>query len=72
MSTQLLTSETRQPPSHDYRRVATLGIVIIVITFGVFGLWAALAPLNSAAVAPGTVTALSRHRTPGAPSARSQ
>ena len=32
------------------------GILIAVAVFGVFGLWATLAPLNGAAHAPGTVT----------------
>ena len=32
------------------------GILIAVAVFGVFGLWATLAPLNGAAYAPGTVT----------------
>ncbi len=32
-----------------------LGLLVIAVTFGGFGLWAALAPLDSAAVAPGKV-----------------
>ncbi len=39
------------------------GIVVLVITFGVFGLWAAFAPLDSAALAPGTVTVKNYRRT---------
>jgi HlyD family type I secretion membrane fusion protein len=50
-------------PTHDYRRVATIGIGIIVGTFGVLGLWAAVAPLNSAVVAHGTVAVQSSRQT---------
>lgn len=51
----MLPMKALQRPSHDYRRVATIGLAIIVVTFGIFGLWAALAPLSSAVVAPGVV-----------------
>jgi multidrug efflux pump subunit AcrA (membrane-fusion protein) len=37
-------------------RPRMVGIVIVILTFGIFGLWAAFAPLQSAALAPGTVT----------------
>lgn len=40
-----------------------LGVVVVVITFGIFGVWAALAPLNSAALAPGTVTVKNYRKT---------
>ena len=33
-----------------------IGVIIVVITFGVFGLWTLVAPLQSAALAPGIVT----------------
>lgn len=33
-----------------------VGIVVVLLTFGVFGIWAALAPLQSAALAPGVVS----------------
>ena len=33
-----------------------IGIAVVVLTFGVFGLWATLAPLDSAALAPGIVS----------------
>jgi epimerase transport system membrane fusion protein len=32
-----------------------IGIIIVSITFGVFGMWSLIAPLDSAALAPGTV-----------------
>ncbi len=44
-------------PNHDYRRVGTIGLVIIGVTFGLFGLWAAFAPLGSAVIAHGELTA---------------
>lgn len=33
-----------------------IGIVVVVLTFGVFGVWAGFAPLQSAALAPGVVS----------------
>ncbi len=41
----------------------TLGIVIIILFFGVFGGWAAIAPLQSAAVAPGVVNVETKRKT---------
>lgn len=38
------------------RTVRYVGFWIVFLTFGVFGSWAALAPLDSAALAPGVVT----------------
>ena len=46
----------------DPTRPIRIGGVIIVLTFGVFGLWAALAPIDSAAVAPGVVMVESNRR----------
>ena len=37
------------------RRPRRRGLIILAITFGGFGLWSLLAPLQSAALAPGTV-----------------
>lgn len=39
----------------DHRPAATLGWAVIAIAFGGLALWSALAPLSSAAIAPGTV-----------------
>jgi HlyD family type I secretion membrane fusion protein len=47
----------------DPRRPIRIGAVIIFLTFGVFGVWAAVAPIDSAAVAPGVVTVESNRRT---------
>lgn len=47
----------------DTRRPLVLGAVLIVVTFFGVGLWAATAPLDSAAIAPGFVTVESNRRT---------
>lgn len=60
---QMTTANEKRPPDHDYRRVAVLGLAIIGITFGVFGVWAALAPLSSAVVAPGVIAVESSRQT---------
>jgi len=49
--------DTTSPHSYsDDRRVRLLGLVAVLVVFGVFGAWATLAPLSSAALAPGAVT----------------
>jgi HlyD family type I secretion membrane fusion protein len=50
-------------PSHDIRRVASIGIGIIVATFGVVGLWAAVVPLSSAVIGNGAVSTESNRQT---------
>ena len=47
----------------DPRRPIRIGAVIIFLTFGVFGLWASVAPIDSAAMAPGVVMVESNRRT---------
>ena len=37
------------------KRPRFIGVVIVIITFGIFGLWSLVAPLQSAALAPGKV-----------------
>lgn len=64
----------RQAPSADYRRYSRLGWLILAIVFGVFGVWAATAPLSGAVVATGEMAASSntktvRHRDGGVVSA---
>ncbi|MEW6255404.1 MAG: HlyD family type I secretion periplasmic adaptor subunit [Pseudomonadota bacterium] len=49
-------------PSSDYRRVASKGYGLIILTFGVFGGWAALASIDSAVIAPGVVSVESRRQ----------
>lgn len=51
-------SEAMSDPTRPIR----IGGVIILLTFGVFGLWASLAPIDSAAVAPGVVAVESNRR----------
>ena len=49
------------PQSFDDRRMRWIGMLIVLIMFGGFGTWAVLAPLSSAAQAPG-VTAVESYR----------
>jgi HlyD family secretion protein len=44
------------PQSSDWRRPARLGYLVIFLTFGVGGAWAAIAKVNSAVVAPAFVS----------------
>ena len=46
-----------------WRRPALLGYAVIIITFGVMGTWSAMARLDRAVVAPGTVTIESSRKT---------
>lgn len=47
----------------DDRAIRRLGLVLVLVVFGGFGAWASLAPLNSAAVAPGVITVESYRKT---------
>ncbi len=49
-------------PTSD-RRSRFIGFLIVFVTFGIFGTWAAFAPLESAALAPGVVTVQSYRKT---------
>lgn len=49
-------------PVADYRRVAAKGYALIILTFGVFGGWAAFASINSAVIAQGVVSVESRRQ----------
>ncbi len=51
------------PAQVDDRRLRWLGIVIVLIVFGGFGTWAMLAPLSSAANAPGVIAVESYRKT---------
>lgn len=55
-----ITSETYQTDEKHYRRI---GLWIFIIVFGGFGIWAAVAPLGSAALAPGLVAVESYRKT---------
>jgi HlyD family type I secretion membrane fusion protein len=54
-----------QPDSPEYyaRRSIRLGMWMIALVFGIFGLWSAFAPLNSAAIATGKVILDSNKKT---------
>lgn len=45
------------------RKIRRLGFGIVLVTFGVFGTWAAMAPLDGAAYAPGVVTVQAYRKT---------
>lgn len=47
----------------DDAPVRRIGYLMLLVTFGLFGGWAALAPLDSAALAPGVVTVKSYRKT---------
>lgn len=49
-------------PTSD-RKVRRLGVVIVSVTFGLFGTWASFAPLDGAAYAPGVVTVQTYRKT---------
>ncbi len=51
-----------QPQIND-RPIRRIGYLILFLTFGLFGSWAVLAPLDSAALAPGVVTVKSYRKT---------
>jgi HlyD family type I secretion membrane fusion protein len=57
---QALPETPERPP---VRRPLLAAAIIILIFFGGFGTWAALAPLDSAALAPGRVTVASNRKT---------
>lgn len=57
-----LSVETTDLPVDD-RPTRRVGYLILFLTFGLFGSWATLAPLDSAALAPGVVTVKSYRKT---------
>ena len=57
-----LSAETTDLPVDD-RPTRRAGYLILLLTFGLFGGWATLAPLDSAALAPGVVTVKSYRKT---------
>jgi HlyD family secretion protein/S-layer protein transport system membrane fusion protein len=50
-------------PSDNFRRAAAIGFGIIFFTFGVVGIWAAVAPLDSAVIAHGVLSVESNRKT---------
>jgi membrane fusion protein, epimerase transport system len=48
--------EGPRPILSDDSRIRRQGLILVLVVFGGFGAWASLAPLNSAALAPGVIT----------------
>jgi len=66
MSMKLLSGPSESEEHHADTNIEvwiTVGVVVILLTFGVFGTWAALASLTSAALAPGVIAVDSNWRT---------
>ncbi|GAB3394489.1 HlyD family type I secretion periplasmic adaptor subunit [Azotobacter armeniacus] len=61
-STSRETPMLSDPPTSDHA-VRRIGFLIVFVTFGIFGTWAAFAPLDSAALAPGVVTVQTYRKT---------
>jgi epimerase transport system membrane fusion protein len=49
-------------PRSDDRTYRRFGVIVLLVTFGLFGGWSALAPLDSAVVAPGQVKVEGRRK----------
>ncbi|WP_206019891.1 HlyD family type I secretion periplasmic adaptor subunit [Pseudomaricurvus alkylphenolicus] len=47
----------------DFSKPRRVGMVLFILVFGVFGLWSVIAPLESAALAPGIVAVKSHKKT---------
>ena len=58
-----LTTENGTPIITDDRSIRLIGIIILIVTFGILGTWGYLAPIDSAALAPGNVTVKSHRKT---------
>jgi epimerase transport system membrane fusion protein len=58
-----ITTEKEIPVVIDDRSVRNIGIIILICTFGILGTWGYLAPIDSAALAPGYVTVKSHRKT---------
>lgn len=63
MQTPLSAASEPTPLPIDDQPVRRVGMIILLLSFGLFGGWATLAPLNSAALAPGVVTVKSYRKT---------
>jgi membrane fusion protein, type I secretion system len=59
----LIETDMNMPKVPDWKRPALLGYVLIVFTFVVLGGWSAVAKLDGAVVAPGTVAVESNRKT---------
>lgn len=61
-SGQLVTPENIPSPQTDDRQYRRLGLIVLGLLVGVFGVWGALAPLSSAVSASGKVSVASYNR----------
>ncbi|AHL34182.1 hemolysin secretion protein D [Pseudomonas brassicacearum] len=61
-NTQSSSADTSALPIDD-APIRRIGYLMLLVTFGLFGGWATLAPLDSAALAPGVVTVKSYRKT---------
>jgi HlyD family type I secretion membrane fusion protein len=57
------TATGKPRPTDNYRPIAAIGLAIIFVTFGVFGVWAAFAPLGSAVIGHGSIAVESNRKT---------
>jgi membrane fusion protein, type I secretion system len=57
-------SKTNEPVLETSdKKPKTLGLIVLLLTFGIFGTWAAFAPLDSASNAPGVVAVKGKRKT---------
>lgn len=61
-NTQLVSPETLPTPQIDDRHYRRLGVIVLGLLIGIFGIWGALAPLSSALPASGKVSVASSNR----------
>lgn len=54
--------EMPERPRADTRSLVVWGCVLLILLFGIFGIWAATVPLAGAVIAPGVVKVLSQRR----------
>lgn len=59
---EIISTETTPTPQTDDRHYRRLGLIILALLVGIFGIWGSLAPLSSAIPAPGKVTVASSNR----------
>lgn len=59
---QLVSPETPPSPQTEDRNYKRLGLIVLALLVGVFGVWGAFAPLSSAVAAPGKVSVASSNR----------
>lgn len=59
---QLVSPETIPTPQTDDRQYRRLGLIVLGLLIGIFGIWGALAPLSSAIAASGKVSVASYNR----------